>query len=455
MRKSSLDTALERKKRFGKLYKMYGKLPSDFLKLGRDGTTQFLRRMVDDCEKGKFLTKDKKKFKPSTIRNLKKAVLGWMKENGIEITASINVTSRDDDNQQKTVPKPLHVQQILNATTDPRQKPLISLMAFAGLREEVIGNAEGTAGLMIKDFQEMEIQNAWKEVGEGKDKKLVKIGDAKVTFKKDASNNECIPTRIIVRQSISKIKKQYQTFLNETGCTNVRQYLEWRMNEKTVRTSKGDQKTTPGEILTPDSPVVTVTRLSVGRFLRRNQVSGIIKQAIVSAGFTYNANLLRNFFIDAMEAAQRHDIIKVTDDRLFWSGQTPSMQATYTKFNKQVDEDKLREMRQIYRQASDQYLIPPQHTFVDKDIMMHELRLESLIIDGMPPAQAAKLGDLSKKTPQEMQQIADRIPQRNRQPLKQAAPSSEKNLRLALKERLVNGEIDLDEYRQMKTELDN
>jgi hypothetical protein len=86
--------------------------------------------------------------------------------------------------------------------------------------------------------------------------------------------------------------------------------------------------------------------------------------------------------------------------------------------------------------------------------MMHELRLESLIIDGMPPAQAAKLGDLSKKTPQEMQQIADRIPQRNRQPLKQAAPSSEKNLRLALKERLVNGEIDLDEYRQMKTELD-
>ena len=134
-----------------------------------------------------------------------------------------------------------------------------------------------------------------------------------------------------------------------------------------------------------------------------------------------------------MEAAERHDIIKVTDDRLFWSGQTPSMQATYTKFNKQVDEEKLREMRQIYRQASDQYLIPPQHTFVDKDIMMHELRLESLIIDGMPPEQADKLGDLSKKTPQEMQQIADRIPQRNRQPLKQAAPSSEKNLRLVLK----------------------
>jgi len=455
MRKSSLDTALERKKRFGKLYKMYGKLPKDFLTLGRDGTTQFLRRMVDDCEKGKFLTKGKKKFKPSTIRNLKKAVLGWMKENGMEITASINVTSRDDDNQQKAIPKPLHVQQILNATTDPRQKTLISLMAFAGLREEVIGNAEGTAGLMIKDFPEMEVQNAWKEEEEHGKKRLVKIGEAKVSFKKDASNNECIPTRIIVRQSISKIKRQYQTFLNDQGCTNLKQYLEWRMNEKTVRTAKGDQRIDPGEILTPESPVVTVTRLSVGRFLRRNQISGIIKDAIVSAGFTYNANLLRNFFIDAMEAAERHDIIKVTDDRLFWSGQTPSMQATYTKFNKQVDEDKLREMRLIYRQASDQYLLPPQHTFVDKDILKHELRQESLIIDGVPPEEVYKLGDLSKKTAQEMQQFTNRKTQHTPQPLKQhAAANNGKSLKLILKSRLVNGKINLDDYRKMKAELD-
>jgi hypothetical protein len=454
MRKSSLDTALERKKRFGKLHKMYGMLPSDFLKLGRDGTTQFLRKMVDECEKGKFLTKAKKRYKPSTIRNLKKAVLGWMKENGMEITASINVTSRDDDNQQRATPKPIHVQQILNATTDPRQKTLISLMAFAGLREEVIGNAEGTAGLMLKDLPEMEVQNAWKEVGEGKDKKLIKIGEAKVTFKKDASNNERIPTRVIVRQSISKIKKQYQTFLNESGCSYLQQYLEWRMNEKTVRTVDGEQKIIPGEILTPESPVVTALRLSVGRFLRRNQISGIIKDAIVSAGFAYNANRLRNFFIDAMEAAERHDIIKVTDDRLFWSGQTPSQQATYTKFNTEFDEDKLREMRLIYRQASDQYLIPPQHTFVDKNILKHELRQEALIIDGMPPAQVYKLGDLSKKTPEEMQRFR-RTP--HRIPLRQSATVSTKNsadnLELILKRRLVNGKINFDDYRKIRAEL--
>lgn len=449
LRKSSVDTANERKKRFGRLHQMYGKLPKDFVALGKDGATQFLRKMVDDCENGVFLTEEKKKFKPSYIRNLKKAVLSWLRENDIEITADINVTSGDDDDGgEKTIPKPQHVQQILNAS-DLRQKTMICLMAFAGLREGVIGGAEGTKGLTIGDFPEIEVQNAWKE----DNGKLVKIGEAKVTFKKDHLNKECIPTRIVIRIPISKIHKKYQTFLNEQGCDNLKQYLLWRMNEKTVRTANGDHKTIPGEILTPDSPVVTATRLSVGRFLRRNQISGIIKEAIVSARFTFNPNLFRNFFIDGMEAAERHDIIKVTDDRIFWSGQTPSMQATYTKFNKQVDDDKLREMRQIYRQASDQYLTPPQHTFVDKDVLMHELRRESLIMDGMPLEEVDKLGDLSKKTAQEMQQFSNRTPQRNPQPLKPTPANSGKNLRLTLKGRLVNGEITLAEYRQMKAEL--
>ena len=131
------------------------------------------------------------------------------------------------------------------------------------------------------------------------------------------------------------------------------------------------------------------------------------------------------------------------------------MQATYTKFNKQVDEEKLREMRLIYRQASDQYLLPPQHTFVDKDILKHELRQESLIIDGMPPEEVYKLGDLSKKTAQEMQQFTNRKSQHTPQPLKQhTAANNEKNLKLILKSRLVNGKINLDDYRKMKAELD-
>ena len=96
----------------------------------------------------------------------------------------------------------------------------------------------------------------------------------------------------------------------------------------------------------------------------------------------------------------------------------------------------------------------PYCTFVDKDVLMHELRRESLIMDGMPTAEVDKLGDLSKKTAQEMQQFSNRTPQRNPQPLKPTPTNSGKNLRLTLKGRLVNGEINLAEYRQMKAELD-
>lgn len=73
----------------------------------------------------------------------------------------------------------------------------------------------------------------------------------------------------------------------------------------------------------------------------------------------------------------------------------------------------------------------------------------------MPPEEVYKLGDLSKKTAQEMQQFTNRKSQHTPQPLKQhTAANNEKNLKLILKSRLVNGKINLDDYRKMKAELD-
>lgn len=430
LRKSSVDTANERKKRFGRLHQMYGKLPADFVALGVNGATEFLRKMVDDMEKGVFLTEDGKKFKPNYIRNFKKAVLSWLKENGIEITASINVTSGDDDDSgDKAIPKPQHVQQVLNGQIDLRQKTCVSLMAFAGLREHVIGSAEGTNGLTIKDFPEMKIKNAYTKDEKGK---LVKVGEAKVTF-----DPGCIPTRIVIRESISKIGKKYQTFLNQPGCDAVAQYLERRMNEKTVRTAEGEHKTKPGEILTPDSPIVTAERLSIGRFMRRNQISGIIKDAITAAGFTFNPYLLRNFFIDAMESAERHDIIKVTDDRLFWSGETPSMQATYTKFNKRIDPDKLTEMRQIYQQASDQYLTPQRATYIPLEQAGNELKRLYLTEYGkMNDEEIRQLGDLTNYT---FPQLAEIVEKRRK---KAATPKATSKMKLQEQVMVANGKAD-------------
>jgi len=420
LRKSSVDTANERKKRFGRLHQMYGRLPADFVALGVDGATEFLRKMVDDMEKGEkdvFLTEDGKKFKPNYIRNFKKAVISWLRENNIIITADINVTSRDEDESgDKSIPKPAHVQKVLNTSTDLREKTCVSLVAFAGLRENVIGSAEGTNGLMVRDLPEMQIKNAYTRDEKGN---LVKVGEAEVTF-----TPGCIPTRIVVRESISKIGKKYQTFLNQTGCDNVKNYLERRMNGRTVRTEKGEQKMIPGEILTPTSPIVTAERLSVGRFMRRNQISEKIKNAITAAGYTYNPYLLRNFFIDAMETAERHDIIKVTDDRLFWSGETPSMQATYTKFNKRPWPEKLAEMRQVYEQASDQYLTPARATYIPLEQAGNELKRLYLTEYGEMNDEEIRQVDPANKT---FPQLAEIVEKRRKQKPASPRASAEKH----------------------------
>jgi biotin-(acetyl-CoA carboxylase) ligase len=116
----------------------------------------------------------------------------------------------------------------------------------------VLGDIEGKNGLRLRDLLEMKNENGT------------------VSF-------TAIPTRVIVRANLNEARHQYETFLNEAGCNYLKQYLEWRMSEKTVRIAKdGKKKTIPPEPLTPDSPIVTPDRLSVGKFLRSNQISGII-----------------------------------------------------------------------------------------------------------------------------------------------------------------------------------
>lgn len=94
----------------------------------------------------------------------------------------------------------------------------------------------------------------------------MKIENGKVSF-------TGIPTRVIVRANLNKARHQYETFLNEHGCNYLSEYLEWRMSEKTVRIAKGGaKKIIPPETLSPESPVVTPERISIGKFLRSNQI---------------------------------------------------------------------------------------------------------------------------------------------------------------------------------------
>lgn len=148
---------------------------------------------------------ERKGMRANYIDNHVKAVKFWLAHNGIFIQGRIKLSWDENKYDNEKPPTPEELQRILDAA-DLRRKVAVSLMAFAGCREMVLGNYDGSDGLRVKDLPEMTIQ------------------DGVVSFQR-------VPTRVIVRRALSKAKHQYETFLNQQGC----QYLKAERLKATLR----------------------------------------------------------------------------------------------------------------------------------------------------------------------------------------------------------------------------
>jgi len=391
-KRGSVATANERLRRFGYLHKKYRKLPADFVALGAEGATDFTANMIDEMEK--------EGVAPNYAANFKKALVSWWDWNSIQLKKRLKIKDRGKNVKfiDEEVPLPDEVQRVLDAA-DPRQKVCIVFIAYAGCREEVLGDIEGKSGIKLRDLPEMKIESG------------------KVTF-------TALPARVMVRENLNKSRHQYETFLNEAGCNYLVQYLEWRMGKKTVRIAKGGKKKSiPPEPLTPDSPVVTPTRLSVGKFLRSNQISGIIKQAIRTAGYDWRPYVLKAFFAQSMESAERKRTI-IEEDRVWWMGHKGSIETVYTKNNKRLNPGKLTELREAYKQASDLYLTPHKATYVPLEQAGNELKRLYLAEYGrMSDDEIGKLGDLTNLSFPQLTEIVEKTKPSTRR--EQAKPSQQ------------------------------
>jgi hypothetical protein len=402
-RRGSVATANERWRRFGHLHKKYGKLPADFVALGAEGATDFTANMIDEMEN--------EGVAPNYAANFVKALVAWWDWNSIQLKRRLKIKNRGKNVKfiDEKIPLPDEVQRVLDAG-DLRQKVCVVFIAYSGCREEVLGDIEGKNGIRLRDLPEMKIENG------------------KVTF-------TAIPTRVIVREDLNKSRHQYETFLNDAGCTYLKQYLEWRMGEKSVRVAKsGKRKTIPSEPLTPDSPVVTPTRLSVGKFLRSNQISGIIKQAIRAAGYDWRPYVFKAAFAESMESAERKRTI-IQDDRTWWMGHKGNIEMVYTRNNKRLNPGKLAELREGYKTASDLYLTPQRATFVPLEQAGNELKRLYLAEYGkMSDQEIGDLGDLTNHTfPQLTDLVTKRNPPTAQREQQQAKPPQQQQIMIPIR----------------------
>jgi hypothetical protein len=242
-----------------------------------------------------------------------KAVKSWLKHNHIALTSTIRIKDEDSTPtlQGERVPTPAELGNILRSGS-PDARVAVSLMAFSGLRPEVLGNYCGTDGLRVGDFRELEVDN-----------------------EKGSADFKATPAFIVVRESLSKAGHQYLAFLADEACLYVKEYLEARMRE--------------GERLTPSSALLK-PRYADKAFIRSSNVSDKVRAAIRAAGFQWRPYVLRCYFDTRLLLAESNRLI-IRDYRVFWMGHKGDIEQLYTLNKHVLPADLIEEMREAYRKS--------------------------------------------------------------------------------------------------------
>jgi integrase len=274
----------------------------------------------------------------SYISNLFKTAKSWFKHNKKRIEVEYKVSPESGLYAKEKPPTNEELRRILDAA-DMRQKVAVSLMAFCGFRDQTLGDLTGIDGLKIGDFPEMKIVNGTVEFA-------------------------TIPTFVTCRAPISKSGYEYLSLLNEEGCEYLRTYLTWRMQPKEKDTKQiVDEKTdktktvrvkVPGETLASDSPIITPMQLNVGSHIHTTNINGIIKKAIVKAGYNWRPYVLRRYFAKRLLRAEDDGLIPGQFAK-FWFGHHGEMLLRYT-LEKGLDTEDLERLRNAYRRLDEAHL---------------------------------------------------------------------------------------------------
>ena len=308
--------------------------PDDIINQAIDGTLKnnfqdFSNRMTMKGRRGAYIGK------------LKHSINSFLKFNDINYRINIKIKNenKNETTEDEQVPTPEDVRNLVFKAFS-RGKVSICLMAYSGLRPEVLGSYEGDDGLILSDLEDLDI---------------------------DEMEFRNIPAKINVRSSLSKTDNRYFTFLNDYGCKNIIEYLQERR--------KG------GEKLSPDSPLLKIDtrggftytddkkeikeRKSKYKFLRTLLVSREIRDVIIEAGFyktqvdakgdetkspAMRPYVLRSFFATGMDRAEYNGLISHSW-RQFFMGHRGNIEAVYST-NKRLVPEQIEEMRTAYLKAS-------------------------------------------------------------------------------------------------------
>jgi len=340
--RGSEATAIERARVLYRFLRAHNLTPQQLVDMAKEDITKVEDMLMDFIDEQLEAGKS-----PGYVENYL-AVRSWLEFNGIRLVRKIKVGNRNQTPtiEDERIPTKEELRKILCYASE-RARVSIALMAFSGLRPEVLGNMRGTDGLKVKDFPEMEIR------------------DGQVVFKR-------IPTMIVVRPSLSKIGRRYITFLCEEGCEYLKAYLEKRM--------------AMGEKLTPESPIIAVKpgyeKVGKGKRVSRHITTKNITREIREAMrpvFKWRPYVLRAYFDTQLMIAESRGKISHTY-RQFFMGHKGGIEAVYTVWKKLVP-TVIEDMRQAYARCEEFLTTRPKPREEDPALATIKTMIETGILD--------------------------------------------------------------------------
>ncbi|HUZ79742.1 MAG TPA: hypothetical protein VMV28_03890, partial [Thermoplasmata archaeon] len=253
----------------------------------------------------------KAKHAGSYIHSTVKAVNSWRKHAGRPSVRGVNVRGRDSTPTlvDEVAPTPEQVRAVL-ARAPVRNRVICALMAYSGVRPEVVGDYLGEDGLTLGDLPELEL-----------------TGD-RPRFKKT-------PALVIVREGISKARHTYVTFAPSVTCRAIEDYLRYRL-------ARGEKLTRATDLVSPGR--------GANRFLRAINVGDGVRAAFRALGMQDRPYVLRVYFETRLGVAEGQAKV-VHRFVVHWGGHKGDITARYSLNKNRLPGDLIEEMREAFRRC--------------------------------------------------------------------------------------------------------
>jgi hypothetical protein len=296
-----------------------------------------LKSLQDDLEDMVTALEIEKKS-PGYIIGLLKSTRSLLRYNDITLTRKIKVSSPNATPTiaDEEIPSKEELSRIFR-TSSSRARVAEALIAFADLRPHSLGNHDGSDGLMLKDFSELQID------------------DGEVVFDK-------VPTMVVVRSNPSKARNKYFTFLSKEGCMYLQEYLEERIRK--------------GEKLTNKSPIITYERSSPNRkFLTTRKITRMIRESMRSAGVRKRPYVLRAYAKTQLIIAESKG--KISHPYLqFIAGHKGDIESRYSTNKGVLTQEMVRGIREAYKAC--EFFLSTVAQPLEQNALVKEAKVEAL-----------------------------------------------------------------------------